>query len=523
MATLVDLPRPAAGNAPEFTVSELSGALKRTVEDSFGRVRVRGEISGYKGPHASGHMYFCLKDATAKLDAVIWKTQRSGLVCRPEEGMEVIATGKLTTYPVKSSYQIVIDRLEAAGVGALLAQLERRKVLLAAEGLFAAERKRALPYLPACIGVITSPTGAVIRDILHRLADRFPRRVLVWPVAVQSEGAAAQVAAAIHGFNAAPLAYRPDLIIVARGGGSIEDLWAFNEEAVVRAVAGSSIPVISAVGHETDTTLCDLAADHRAPTPTAAAERAVPVRAELLAQVASLAARQERSASRHLQRAAERAGAAAARLPSERALLAFATQRLDDLSQRLPSERALLGLARQRLAATAARLPGALASAARTSGLHLARSGRALAPVLLERRAALARRDLSHLAACLAKAARARVAVADRARGRAADPLRPALVRARARTAEARLLTAARLLETLSPIATLGRGYAVVRSAEGGVLATAAAARAAADPSIALRFADGTIAATLGSSHARRARPAPLPATAPPPAQDRLI
>ena len=513
-------PAPTPGNAPEFTVTELSGALKRTVEDAFGRVRVRGEISGYKGPHASGHMYFCLKDAGAKIDAVIWKTGRAALAVRPEEGMEVIATGKLTTFPGKSTYQIVVDRLEAAGVGALLAQLERRKAMLAAEGLFAAERKRPLPFLPGTIGVITSPTGAVIRDILHRLADRFPRRVLVWPVAVQGEGAAAQIAAAIAGFNAAPPALRPDLLIVARGGGSVEDLWAFNEEAVARAVAASAIPVISAVGHETDTSLCDLAADRRAPTPTAAAEMAVPVRADLLAQVASLAARRERCATRYLEHARERARAATARLPNDRALLAFATQRLDDLTQRLPSERALLGLARHRLDALAARLPGALGQAARASGLHLARCGRALVPALLARRAALAARDLGQASTALGTAAQHRLSAAERARGRSADPLRPALVAARGRAATARLHAATRLLNSLSHMATLNRGYAIVERAGGGVLATAAAARATTDQAVLLRFADDRVSANLGPPVARRTKPSTAQAA---PSQDRLI
>ncbi len=497
-------PRPP-GNAPEFTVTELSGALKRTVEDAFGRVRVRGEISGYRGPHSSGHMYFCLKDAGAKIDAVIWKTGRVALAVKPEEGMEVIATGRLTTYPGKSTYQIVIDRLEEAGVGALLAQLERRKIALAAEGLFAPERKRTLPFLPRTIGVITSPTGAVIRDILHRLADRFPSRVLVWPVAVQGESASAHVAAAIHGFNAAPPALRPDIIIVARGGGSIEDLWAFNEEAVVRAIAASAIPTIAAIGHETDTSLADLAADRRAPTPTAAAEMAVPVRADLIAQVASLAARQDRCATRHLEHATQRARAAAARLPSDRTLLALATQRLDDLTARLPGDRALLGLTRQRLAAATARLPVALSQAARTHALHLDRSARALAPALLARRAAAAARDLEHNHTCLARAIAARLLDAHRLRARAADPLRPTLLLGRARTASASLAAPARVLETLSPLATLARGYAVVEREGGGVLASAAAAANAGR--IGIRFHDGRVSADVRRAAARPASP----------------
>src|SRR5271155_5855002 len=281
-------------NLPELTVSELSTALNRTVEDTYGYVRVRGEISGFKGPHSSGHVYFALKDESAKIDAVIWKGVFGRMRLRPEEGLEVIVTGKLTTYPSRSSYQIIVETLEPSGLGALMALLEQRKQKLAAEGLFDEARKQLLPFLPTVIGVIPSPTGAVIRDILHRLADRFPRHVLVWPVKVQGESSAAEVAAAIRGFNALEGGRipRPDLLIVARGGGSIEDLWAFNEEVVVRAAADSLIPLISAVGHETDVTLIDFVADRRAPTPTAAAEMAVPVRIELMADIDSFARRQ---------------------------------------------------------------------------------------------------------------------------------------------------------------------------------------------------------------------------------------
>src|SRR5215207_9915731 len=288
------IPQPTPSNAPEWSVSELAGALKRTLEDAFGYVRLRAEISGYRGPHGSGHAYFGLKDEGACIDAVIWKTTFNRLRLKPQEGLEVVVTGRITTFPGKSKYQIVIDTLEPAGVGALMALLEERRRTLTAEGLFALERKRKLPFLPRVVGIVTSPTGAVIRDILHRLADRFPRRVLVWPVKVQGEGSAEQVAGAIRGFNAlapAGLLPRPDLIIVARGGGSLEDLWPFNEENVVRAAAESLLPLISAVGHETDITLIDFAADRRAPTPTAAAEMAVPVRSELMIQVEGLARR----------------------------------------------------------------------------------------------------------------------------------------------------------------------------------------------------------------------------------------
>ena len=272
----------AGDNAPPLSVSELSGMLKRTVEDRFGHVRLRGEISGFKRA-ASGHLYLCLKDDNAVIDGVMWKGGAQRLAFAPQDGVEVIATGKLTTYPGRSKYQIVIDRMELAGEGALMALLEKLKATLASEGLFAPERKKPLPFLPRTIGVVTSPTGAVIRDILHRLADRCPTQVLLWPVLVQGQGAAEQVARAVRGFSAmdgSGALPRPDLVIIARGGGSIEDLWSFNEEIVVRAVADCSIPIISAVGHETDTTLCDYAADRRAPTPTAAAEMAVPVRGD---------------------------------------------------------------------------------------------------------------------------------------------------------------------------------------------------------------------------------------------------
>lgn len=320
-------------NSPALSVSELSGALKRTIENAFGQVRVRGEISGFKR-HSSGHCYFTLKDESACIDAVIWRTSASILAFRPEDGAEVIATGKLTTFPGRSKYQIVVERMELAGEGALLALLEKRKKALAAEGLFNPERKRRLPFLPRVIGVITSPTGAVIRDILHRLEDRCPTRVIVWPVAVQGEGAAARIAAAIRAFPS--LEPRPDLLIVARGGGSIEDLWPFNEEEVVRAAANCPIPLISAVGHETDTTLIDFASDLRAPTPSAAAELAVPVRAELFAQLDELRHRAQECLSRRVERTRERFELTRCRWPEPQAIFAPFAQRLDDSSERLP-------------------------------------------------------------------------------------------------------------------------------------------------------------------------------------------
>ena len=350
---------PPGDNSPPLTVGELSGALKRTIETNFDKVRVRGEISGFKR-HGSGHCYFTLKDDTACIDAVIWRGSAGALAFRPEDGAEVIATGRLTTYPGRSKYQIVVDRMELAGEGALMALLDRRRKLLAEQGLFDPARKRRLPFLPCVIGVVTSPTGAVIRDILHRLEDRCPTRVILRPVPVQGEGAAAKVAGAIRGFAALTgdgAVPRPDLLIVARGGGSIEDLWAFNEEEVVRAAAESPIPIISAVGHETDTTLIDHAADVRAPTPTAAAEIAVPVRAELLGQLQELARRGQSCLSRHASRSRERYDLTICRWPDASTLFAPASQRLDELGDRLP--RALgarAGHARADLNAVAPRL-----------------------------------------------------------------------------------------------------------------------------------------------------------------------
>jgi exodeoxyribonuclease VII large subunit len=341
-------------NSPALSVSELSGALKRTVESAFGHVRVRGEISGFKR-HGSGHCYFTLKDENACIDAVIWRGNAAALAFLPEDGAEVIATGKLTTYPGRSKYQIVVDRMEIAGEGALLALLEKRRKALAAEGLFDASRKRRLPFLPAVIGVVTSPTGAVIRDILHRLAERCPTRVILWPVPVQGEGAAAKIAAAIRAFPS--LEPKPDLLIVARGGGSIEDLWPFNEEEVVRAAAESPIPLVSAVGHETDTTLIDHAADRRAPTPTAAAEIAVPVRGELLEQLDQLAHRGRHCLARRIHHCRDRFDLTVCRWPEPQAIFAPMMQRLDELGERLPRSLASrAGTARADLNLVAGRL-----------------------------------------------------------------------------------------------------------------------------------------------------------------------
>lgn len=450
------------------------------MEDRFGFVRVRGELSGVKRA-ASGHVYLALKDENARLDGVMWRGNAQRLGFQLEDGLEVIATGKLTTYPGRSNYQIVIDRMEIAGEGALLALLAKTKARLEAEGLFAAERKRPLPFLPRVIGVVTSPTGAVIRDILHRLADRFPSRVLVWPVLVQGQGAAQQVAAAVRGFSALPqggAVPRPDLVIVARGGGSIEDLWAFNEEIVVRAVADCSIPVISAVGHETDTTLVDFAADRRAPTPTAAAEMAVPVREELNGQLAELGLRQRRAAVRPLQLGRERLAARAERLPRAEALLSPYAQALDEVSDRL--RRALKDRtvsARQALQADAARLS---------------------APLLAAR--------------------------LERARDRlAAARLAPALVTRRIDTARGQLAALARLAQSLNPDNVLERGYVRVTAPDGRTLTSRAAA--AGEAALALHFRDGVLdVAPAGGDAPVRGAPRPKPAPRPaPPEQGKLL
>ena len=441
----------AGDNAAALSVSEISALLKRTVEDRFGFVRVRGEISGFKRA-ASGHVYLCLKDENARLDAVMWRGTAQRLNFEPEDGLEVVATGKLTTYPGRSNYQLVIERMEVAGEGALLALLARNKARFEAEGLFSPERKRALPFLPRTIGVVTSPTGAVIRDILHRLADRFPVRVLVWPVLVQGQGAAEQVAAAVRGFSAlAPdgALPRPDLVIVARGGGSIEDLWAFNEEAVVRAVADCTIPVISAVGHETDTTLCDFAADRRAPTPTAAAEMAVPVRSDLANQLAELTLRKRRAVLRPLQLGRERLAARAERLPAPQTLLSPQAQRLDDLSERF---RRALG-----------------------------------------DRTSLARGDLQRVS------------------GRLSLPL----LAARVQTARGRLEGLARLFVSLDPDKVLARGYVRVTDPAGRTLTTRAAASAASALTLHFEdgaLTASTSAAPLRAPPQPKSKPKPAPA-----------
>jgi exodeoxyribonuclease VII large subunit len=473
---LIDDPSPG-GNRPEFTVSEIAGAVKRVIEGEFGLVRVRGEVGRVSRP-VSGHLYFNLKDDKSSLDAVVWKGQAPRLGVRPEEGIEVIATGRLTTFPGGSKYQMIVDDLAPAGAGALMVMLERRRAALAAEGLFDPARKQPIPFLPRVVGVVTSPSGAVIRDILHRLRDRFPRHVLVWPVPVQGDRCAPEVAAAIRGFNAivagGPVP-RPDVIIVARGGGSVEDLWGYNEEIVVRAAAASAIPLISAVGHETDTTLIDHAADLRAPTPTAAAELAVPVRADLVAQLAALAARQQRAAAQGLQGRAQRLRDLARALPRPEAMVQGAAQRLDTAAARLSAALRLSVAARRgRFDRVAARVqPGALAAllarrADRVQSLAARLEGaRARAVAAEARRVAEGRRQLALLAGRLDAAPAARLAaLADR------------------------LDRLDRLRQTLGWRETLARGFAVVRG-DGALVTTRAAAERAA--ALEIEFADGRL------------------------------
>ena len=454
---------PAKANLPEFSVSEIAAALKRTVEDSFPFVRVRGEISGLKAA-SSGHIYFDLKDDKAVINAIIWKQTARFLKLRPEAGLEVICTGRITTYPGSSRYQIIVEQIELAGAGALMAMLEERKKKLAAEGLFAAERKKPLPFMPEVIGVITSPTGAVIRDIMHRLNERFPRRVLLWSVAVQGERAAAEVAAAIRGFNAIAAdgaVPRPDLLIVARGGGSIEDLMAFNEEIVVRAAAESVIPLISAVGHETDTTLIDFASDRRAPTPTAAAEIAVPVRTELVSQTLDFQRRIFNCFTRGI-----------------------TTRRthLTQLSRVLPRADQLFAQPRQRFDVASEKLRNALRR-------NLQEHRRAFA----EASALLRPKPISqHILVC----------------GERTDVLGRRLQRgfaARLSEDRKRFEATTRILESVSYKGVLERGFALVRGSDGHVRRHAEAI--AAGEALTLTFADGNREATAGGKPSTKPAP----------------
>ncbi len=506
-------------NTPELTVSELSSALKRTIEDRFGLVRVRGEVSNYRGPHSSGHAYFSLKDEGARIDAVVWKGTFARLKTKPQEGLEVVATGKVTTYPGKSAYQIVIETLEPAGIGALMALVEERRRKLAAEGLFAEARKRPLPFLPETIGVVTSPTGAVIRDIWHRISERFPRHVLVWPVRVQGETCAAEVAAAIAGFNALPedgAIRRPHLIIVARGGGSLEDLWGFNEEIVVRAAAESSIPLIAAIGHETDWTLIDHAADLRAPTPTAAAEKAVPVRAELAASLADLGRRHTGGALRSLERRRAEFRALARALPQGEALVAVPRQRLDRaavglagvVSKRLDQRRIALARLGHRLANQS---PHAKMAAAGQRLEALEHRLRHCLLVARERRI----QSLAHVSARLVTAFSARGRIEEQRmvtlRHRL-EGLDRRLGRASAAALAQRkqsLAAYAILLQSLGYRQVLARGFALVRDSRGKPLRRAAAI--ATGERLDLEFADGHVAAVAGPA----AAPAPTKRASP--------
>ena len=451
----------APTNLPEISVSELSQSLKRTVEEAFPYVRLRGEVSGYRGPHSSGHVYFSLKDESAKIDAIIWKGAFARMRFKPEEGMEVVATGKVTTYPGKSSYQIVIDVIEPAGAGALMALLEERRKKLAAEGLFDEARKKPLPYLPRVIGVITSPTGAVIRDILHRLSDSFPRHVLVWSVRVQGETCGPEVASAIEGFNAMKeggTMPRPDVLIVARGGGSLEDLWGFNDEVVVRAVSASEIPLISAVGHETDFTLIDFVADRRAPTPTAAAEMAVPVRSELIALARDRAARLVSAWSRMIER-----------LKTE----------LRGLARGVPSLDSLLAMPRQRLDACAAALPRALRANAYAHRVAFSKISARHSPAGLR---SLIARQRDRVRSAADRAVRARDVILQHAR-------RDLDVR------KARVTALGQLLNAFSHRSVLERGFALVRGEDGQPVRSAAAVNAGAVLDIEVR--DGHISAVV--------------------------
>jgi exodeoxyribonuclease VII large subunit len=465
-----------SGNARPYSVSELSFALKRTLEDAYGFVRLRGEVSKVTH-HSNGHVYLTLKDERSAIDGVVWKGQVRGLSIRPQQGMEVVVTGKITAYPAGSRYQIVIETMEAAGVGALLAQLERLKAKLAGEGLFEQDRKRPLPGMPAVVGVITSPTGAVIRDILHRIRDRWPCHVIVWPVVVQGDAAAAQVCAAIDGFNlldglgAIP---RPDVIIVARGGGSVEDLWPFNDEALARTAAASAIPLISAVGHETDTTLIDFVSDRRAPTPTAAAEMATPVLAELKACVSDLGARMHRCGGRAVEDRRHRVQSA------DRSL-----KRVKDLVE----------LAAQRFNIVSGRLGAALARNATAHEHELIRIGSRLSPLLLQRPQAVQQQRLT--------------AVAVR--------LQPAVERRLDRLGE-RMAALSKLYGSVDPDRPLQRGFARVQRADGSIVH--AGASLASGEVVDIKFGDKVTrkAVVDGAAGPARARP-----KAAPPAQGDLF
>ena len=475
-------------NSPEFSVTELSGAIKRVIEGEFSHVRIKGEVGRVSRPR-SGHIYLDLKDDKSVINGVIWKGVAGRLQTQPDEGMEVVATGRVTTFGGQSKYQIVIEDIKPAGMGALMALLEKRKTMLSAEGLFEETRKRPLPYLPEVIGVVTSPSGAVIRDILHRLRDRFPRKVLIWPVAVQGAKCAPEVVRAIEGFNALKIGGampRPDLLIVARGGGSVEDLWGFNEESVARAAAASNIPLISAVGHETDTTLIDFVSDKRAPTPTAAAELAVPVRIELMAWLDQQSARMTTSLSGGLQRR---------------------SQRLRDLSRALPRLETLLDGPRQRLDTTGARLGPALMSGVQRRKVRLSEAAGGLRPAAMQRMIENERRRLDALSARMGPALERCVSIDQRRQAVSAMAQRVADAgQQRVNAARNKIEAMDRLRLTLGYEATLSRGYAVVRG-DGDVVTTKKAAGKAQE--LEIQFADGRIVVGGKAVPARKAAPKP--------------
>ena len=470
MSDLIDDPLEGE-NAPEFSVSELSGAIKRMIEGEFAHVRIKGEVGRVSRPR-SGHVYLDLKDDRAVINGIIWKGVASRLATQPEEGLEVVATGRLTTFPGQSKYQIVIEDIKPAGMGALMAMLEKRKAALQAEGLFDTDRKQPIPYLPEVIGVVTSPSGAVIRDILHRLRDRFPRKVLIWPVAVQGDKCAPEVAAAIRGFNALTpggALPRPDLLIVARGGGSLEDLWGFNEEVVARAASESEIPLISAVGHETDTTLIDYVSDQRAPTPTAAAELAVPVRLELLAWLDQQDARLTQALTSGVTRRGER---------------------LRDLSRALPRAETLTQAQRQQIDHLDERLPNALKAGLQTRQIYLSRHAGRLHVGAIRQRLTAEYRSLSVLS----------------------ERMKPAYTRRLGQLSD-RLTALDRQRQAMGYVETLKRGYAVVHGADGLVTNKAAAEAAG---SLEIEFHDGKV--KTGSQGKKRA-----PSKAKPPEQGNLF
>jgi exodeoxyribonuclease VII large subunit len=482
---MADLP-----NTPEFSVSEIAGAVKATLEASFGRVRVRGEIAELKA-YSSGHVYFSLKDEGAKIRAIIWRGVAARVGLKPENGVEVIATGKITSYPERSEYQLIIERLEYAGAGAMLARIEALKAKLAAEGLFAPERKRVLPVLPRIIGVITSAQGAVLQDIKTTIARRFPTRILLWPVPVQGDGAAEKIAVAINGFSnlaeggAVP---RPDVLIVARGGGSLEDLMAFNDEAVVRAAAASTIPLISAVGHETDTTLIDYVSDRRAPTPTAAAEMAIPARLDLLADLAQKAARLNGAASRIAAEARLRADRAAGKLPDLPAILGAARQRVDDRAERLalalPNFLATRRSGYEKLAARLIHPREILGRRGADLTLVLHRLAVSWPHLLRDAQKALDGEAvrLTHPAERLAARRNGVVLLAQRLE---------APLPGRLREASLRLENLAARLDAVSYEKVLARGFALVTNAKGAAVSSAVSVSPGA--ALKIRFADGEV------------------------------